>query len=81
MNYFSHNTHHYLEFFKTIRQCISDDTLPLLISFISDQQTKYELIKLEKEQVLKQKEESGDLSSISTESNYRPFKKLKDSEN
>lgn len=65
-----------MEFFKVIRKCIVDDTLPNLINLIGEQQAKYEMIKMQEEQ--KQKE-SENINNIS-DSNARPLKKIKNTE-
>lgn len=74
----SHNTHHYLEFFKAIRQNIVNDTLPSLLKLMTDQQVKYDLERTEK---TKKQSDCEEISSISTESNQSPFKKLKNAAN
>lgn len=73
-NHFSHNTHHYLEFFKAIRQNIANDTLPTLLTLISEQQSKYDAEKLAQE---KKQSDADEISGISTDANPSPFKKLK----
>lgn len=73
----SHNTHHYLEFFKTIRQCIANDTLPSLLDLVSEQQAKYDEIK--KSDQMKKQSDANETSQISSESNQ--FKKLKNDAN
>lgn len=44
----SHNTHHYLEFFKVIRQCIANDTLGQLEGIIKAQEDTYVVSEKEK---------------------------------
>lgn len=72
----SHNTHHYLEFFKAIRQHIANDTLPNLLTLVSEQQSKYEQNRAQQE---KKQSDAEEISNISRESNSNPapFKKLK----
>lgn len=74
----SHNTHHYLEFFKAIRQNIVNDTLPSLLKLLTDQQVKYDLERTKK---TNKQSDCEEISSISTESNQSPFKKLKNAAN
>ncbi|XP_055315394.1 queuine tRNA-ribosyltransferase accessory subunit 2 [Sitodiplosis mosellana] len=73
-----HNTHHYLEFFKAIRQNIANDTLPSLSNLVSEQQAKYDLKRNEQ---MKKQNGAKEISCISTESNQSPFKKLKNAAN
>lgn len=69
--HYSHNTHHYLEFFKAIRQHIKNDTLPVLLTLIREQQAKYDA-----EQQLA-KEQQDEISKISADANSSPVKRLK----
>lgn len=78
VSFYSHNTHHYLEFFKAIRHNIANDTLPSLLDLVYDQQSKYDLKRTE---LVKMQSDSEEISSISTESSQSPFKKLKNAAN
>lgn len=69
----SHNTHHYLEFFKAIRENIAKDTLPLLLTLINEQQAKHDLKIADSEK----QSNAEEISSISSDSILSPFKKLK----
>lgn len=71
----SHNTHHYLEFFKAIRENIAKDTLPSLITVINEQQAKHD------QKIAENAEHDQKISSINSESNVSPFKKLKNATN
>lgn len=66
----SHNTHHYLEFFKVIRQHIANDTLSALLTLIREQQVKYDA----EQQLAKEQDE---ISNISADANSSPLKKVK----
>lgn len=70
----SHNTHHYLEFFKAIRQHITNDTLPALLNLIREQQDKYDA-----EQPLAK--EQNEISSISADTSSSPLKRMKNAVN
>lgn len=74
----SHNTHHYLEFFKAIRKHVANDTLPLLLSLINKQQCEYDVGRAEYKKKLSGSEA---ISCVSTESSQSPFKKLKNATN
>lgn len=74
----SHNTHHYLEFFKAIRKHVANDTLPSLLSLIIKQQCEYDVKRAEHE---KKQSDSEAIRCVSTESSQSPFKKLKNATN
>lgn len=63
-----------MEFFKAIRQHIANDTLPNLLTLVGEQQSKYEQDRAQQE---KKQSDSEEISSISTELNPAPIKKLK----
>lgn len=66
-----------MEFFKAIKKCIADDTLPSLINLIGEQQSKYEMIRMQEEQ---KQNESVNVKNTSNDSNARPLKKIKNTE-
>lgn len=68
----SHNTHHYLEFFKVIRQSIAGDKFDELMKLISQQETAYELINAE---------QNNEKTATNISSDSAPFKKFKNEEN
>lgn len=69
--HYRHNTHHYLEFFKAIRQHIRNDTVPALLALIREQQAKYDA----EQQLAKQQQ--NEINKISADANSSPVKKLK----
>lgn len=66
--------HHFAEFFKSIRRCIAEDSLPDLIKLIDDQKQKYDA-EAEKRDRLK-----ADESQKQTETNA-VLKRIKINEN
>lgn len=66
-----------MEFFKAIKKCIADDTLPSLINLIDEQQSKYEMIRMQEE---KKQNVSENVNNISDDSNARPSKKIRNTE-
>lgn len=66
----SHNTHHYIEYFRAIRQSIADDTLPELIELIKIQQKVHDICVGATEQII-------DVENDQNDENRADLKKIK----